>query len=142
MESDPEFGAFADKAVSSWGQPGGDYGYLELEEAITALYRSRLGFPPTWTENQCNEFIEDRASRDADEIGTSFDDLVETETERLRRHCHLTGVGSPHSEDISAQIDWARRFAIDDLMWRMVDEIPDEIGQIDRELAEEMAVEV
>jgi len=89
-----------------------------------------------------DDFIAEQASRDANEIGTSFDDLVETETERLRRHCNLTGVGSVHSEGISAQIDWARRFSIDALRWRIIDEIPDEIRRVDRELAEEMSDEM
>ncbi|RIS40983.1 hypothetical protein D2E71_20485 [Mycobacteroides abscessus] len=141
MDSDPEFEALVDEAVSSWGKEFGFYGYTELEHAIMGLYRSRLEFPPTWTVDQCNEFIESRASRDADEIGTSFDDLVETETESLRWHCHLNGLGSPHSEDVSAQIDLARRSKIDDLRWRVVDEIPDEIKRLDRELSEEIAGE-
>ncbi|MFL0289365.1 hypothetical protein ACJH6H_29540 [Mycobacterium sp. SMC-21] len=114
---------------------------MELEEAITALYRSRLEFPPTWTENQCNEFIENRASRDAGEIGTSFDDLADTETESLRWHCHLNGYGL-HPEGISACVELARRSKIDDLRWSIVDEIPDEITQVDRERAEELADEI
>lgn len=138
MDSDPEFEALVDEAVSSWGKEFGFYGYTELEHAIIGLYRSRLEFPPTWTVDQCNEFIESRASRDADEIGTSFDDLADTVAESLRWHCHLHGHGL-HSEDISAHVDWARRSKIDDLRWCMVDEIPDEIRRVDRELAEELA---
>ena len=141
MANDNEFEAFADEAVASWGRPGEDHAYQALEAAIATLYRSRLEFPPAWTESQRDDFIAEQASRDADEIGTTFDDLVETEAERLRWYCHLTGLGSPHSEDTSAQIDLARRCAIDDLRWRMVDEIPNEISQIDHELAEETADE-
>ncbi|OBB07640.1 hypothetical protein A5668_13720 [Mycolicibacterium fortuitum] len=141
MDSDSQFEAFVDEAVSSWGREGGLYGYVELEESVIALYRSRLEFPPTWTESQCDEFVEERASRDASEIGTSFDDLVETVTESRRWHCHSNGLGSPHSEDVSVQIDLARRSAIDDLRWRMIDEIPGEIRQVDRELVEEIADE-
>lgn len=138
MDSDPEFEALVDEAVSSWGKEFGFYGYAELEHAIMGLYRSRLEFPPTWTVDQRNEFIESRASRDADEIGTSFDDLADAVAESLRWHCHLYGY-SLHSEDISAHVDLERRSKIDDLRWRMVDEIPDEIRQVDRELAEELA---
>ncbi|SKE39733.1 Putative transposase [Mycobacteroides abscessus subsp. massiliense] len=138
MDSDPEFEALVDEAVSSWGKEFGFYGYTELEYAIMGLYRSRLEFPPTWTVDQCNEFIESRASRDADEIGASFDDLADTVAESLRWHCHLHGYGL-HSEDISAHVDLARRSKIDDLRWCMVDEIPDEIRRVDRELAEELA---
>lgn len=73
MNSDPEFEAFADEAVSSWGMPGG-----ELEAAISATCRSRLKFPPASIESQRDESITDRASRDTCEIGTSFDGLVDT----------------------------------------------------------------
>ena len=50
--------------------------------------------------------------------------------------------GRYHSEDISAHVDLARRSKIDDLRWCMVDEIPDEIRRVDRELAEELADEM
>lgn len=141
MASDIEFEAFADEAVASWGRCGAEYGYQELEAAIATLYGSRLEFPCAWTESQRNEFIEDRASRDADEMATSFDDLADTVAESLRWHCHLHGYGL-HSEDISAHVDLARRSKIDDLRWCMVDEIPDEIRRVDRELAEELADEM
>lgn len=42
MDSDSQFEAFVDEAVSSWGREGGLYGYVELEESVIALYRSRL----------------------------------------------------------------------------------------------------
>lgn len=142
MDSDNEFDLFVDEAVTSWGRPGGDYGYQELEAAIGTLYRSRLEFPPGWTESQRDEFIADQASRDADEIGTSFDDLIETVTDRLRRDCYFACGGRPLNEDISAEIDLARRFAIDDLRWRLVDEIPDEIRRVDRKLAREISDQV
>ena len=54
-------------------------------------------------------------------------------------HGHWKDLGSPHTEDLSAQIDLSRRSKIDDLRWRMVDEIPDENRQVDHELSEEIA---
>jgi hypothetical protein len=136
MDSDPEFEALADEAVTSWGESGGDYGYQELESAITILYRSRLEFPPAWTECQRERFIAEQASTDADEIVTRFDDLIETVTDRLWRDHYLGGGPRPVHEDISAEIAAARRDAIDDLKWRMIDEIPDAIIQVDCELAD------
>lgn len=141
MNSDTEFEAFADKAVDSWGQPGGDYGYRELEKAIATLYRSRLEFPPAWARSQSDDFIAEQAFRDADEVGTSFDGLVDTVTDRLRWAHYLNCGGRPLNEDIAAEITLARRQAIDDLRWRMVDEIPDMIRQVDRERANDMADE-
>ncbi|MDR3658496.1 MAG: hypothetical protein P4L48_23455 [Mycobacterium sp.] len=138
MNSDPKFEAFVDEAVTSWGRPGGDYGYQELEAAIATLYRSRLEFPPAWTECQRDDFIAEQASRDADEIGTSFDDLIDTVTDRLCRDRYLNCGGRPLSEDIGAEISLARRDAIDDLRWRMINEIPDAI-RLDSEFADEIA---
>ncbi|UQX10652.1 hypothetical protein [Candidatus Mycobacterium methanotrophicum] len=138
MDSDPEFGAFADEAVASWGRPGGDYGYQELEAAIAVLYRSRLEFPPAWTECQRDEFIAEQASRDANDVGASFDDLIDTVTDRLCRDRYLDCGGRPLNEDISAEIAFARRDAIEDLRWRMIDETPDAIRRVDRELADEV----
>ncbi len=139
MDRDLEFEAFADEAVASWGRSSGDYGPQELEAAIAVLYRSRMEFPPTWTDCQRHDFIAEQASRDASEVGASFDDLIDTVTDLLRRDRYLDCGGQPPNEDIAAEIDLARRTAIDELRWRMVDEIPDEIRRIDRELAKEMA---
>jgi len=142
MFGDTEFEIFAHEAVESWGRPDRDYGYQELEAAIATLYRSRLKFPPAWTESQRDDFIAEQASRDADEIGTSFDDLIDTVTDRLCRDRYFACGGRPLNEDISAQIDLARHIAIDDLRWRMVDEIPDEIRRVDHELADESKGEI
>ena len=138
MASDPEFEALADEAVVAWGRSAGEYGYQELEAAIAILYRTRLEFPPTWTEYQREEFIAEQAASDAGEIGNSFDDLIDTVTDQLRRDRCLDCGGQPLSEDIAAEVDLARREVIDGLRWRMVDEIPGTIRQVDRELADKM----
>lgn len=127
MDRDPEFEALAEEAVTRWGQLDGDYGYQELGGAIAGLYRSRLEFPSAWTDGQREEFIDERASRDASEIGRSFDDLVDTVTDRLVRDYYFDRGARPLSEDIGAAIDAARRDAFDDLRWWMRDDIPDEI---------------
>lgn len=136
----PEFESFADEAVASWGRPGGDYGYHELEAAIATLYRSQLMFPSAWTTHQRDDFIAERASRDASEASASFDDLIDTVNDRLRRDRYLDCGGQPLNEDIAAEIDLARRDVIDDLGWRMIDEIPDAIRRVDCELADELTV--
>lgn len=138
MDRDLEFETFADEAVGLWGRSSGDYGPRELDAAITVMYRSRMEFPPTWTDCQRDDFIAEQASRDASEFGASFDDLIDTVTDRLRRDRYLDCGGQPLNEDIAAEIDLARRDVIDGLRWRMVDEIPDTIRQVDRELAAEM----
>lgn len=82
MGRDLEFEAFADEAVAaSWGRSSGDYGLQELEAAIATLYRSQVEFPPIWTDRQRDEFIAEQASRDASEVGASFDDLIDTVTD-------------------------------------------------------------
>lgn len=141
MNSDPEFEEFADRAVASWGKPDGDYCYSELEADVVALYRSRLSFPPGWTEQQRSEFLAEHACRDASDVGDRFDDLIDTVTERLRRERYFECGGQPFSEEISAEIALARRDVLDDLRWRLIYDLPDLIQQQDRELAEELARE-
>ncbi len=138
MDRDLEFEVFADAAVASWGRSSGDYGRQELEAAIATLYRSQVEFPPIWTDRQRDEFIAEQASRDASEVGASFDDLIDTVTDRLRRDRYLDCGGQPLNEDIAAEIDLARRDVIDGLRWRIVDEISDAIWQVDREFADKM----
>ncbi|ANO13122.1 hypothetical protein PP327_23385 [Mycobacteroides abscessus] len=139
MDSDNEFEALAYEAGTRWGQLDGDYGYQELEGAIAGLYRSRLEFPSDWTEGQREDFIGERAFRDAHEIGTRFDDLVDTVTDRLVRDCFFDRGARPLNEDIAFEITAARRDAINDLRWRIVDEIPEAITEADREGADDLA---
>ncbi|SKL53290.1 Putative transposase [Mycobacteroides abscessus subsp. massiliense] len=138
MDRALEFESFAEEAVASWGRSSGDYGPRELEAAIATLYRSHVEFPPIWTDRQRDEFIVKQASRDASEVGASFDDLIDTVTDRVRRDRYLDCGGQPLNEDIAAEIDLARGDVIDGLRWRMVVEIPNAIRQVDRELAAEM----
>jgi hypothetical protein len=95
-----------------------------------------LEFPPAWTECQRDDFIAEQTSRDVSAVGASFDDLIDTVTDRLCRDRYLDCGGRPLNEDVDAEIDLARLYAIDDLRWRMIDEIPDAIRRVDRELAD------
>ena len=82
---------------------------------IAVLYRSWLEFPPAWAECQCDDFIAEQSSRSASEVGANFDDLIDTVTDRLCRDHYLDCGSRPLNEAIDAEIDLARRDAIDDL---------------------------
>jgi hypothetical protein len=117
---DSELEQLADAAVADWP----DISFSgEFDAAIIDLYRSHLQFPPSWPQERCGEFITSNAEMDSLALIERFDDVIDTVIDGyVRRHEIL-----PHSEDAEALIGSARRSAIYDLEFRLMD-LADEIA--------------
>ncbi|MGB0972734.1 MAG: transposase, partial [Mycobacterium sp.] len=74
---------------------------------ICDLYRSHLRFPASWSQEDCDEFIESNADMDAIRLTTKFDDLIDIVVDRYGRE-HWT---LPHSEDSAEMIATERKGA-------------------------------
>jgi hypothetical protein len=114
-------GQFAERVITSWGDGTGDD---DLVGAIETLYRARLRFPPSWPEHRCQDFITHHADLAASELGTLFDDLIDTV---INDYGLRYGV-VPHSEDAAHLVDAARRDALDDFLMRIDDDMAVEIS--------------
>jgi hypothetical protein len=117
---DSELEQLADAAVADWP----DISFSgEFDAAIIDLYWSHLQFPPSWTQEQRDEFITSNAEMDSLALTERFDDVIDTVIDGyVRRHGIL-----PHSEDAEALIGSARRSAIYDLEFCLMD-LADEIA--------------
>lgn len=121
MSLDSDLEQLADAAVADWP----DIAFSGVfDAAIIDLYRSHLQFPPSWPQEQRDEFITSNAEMDILRLTERFDDVIDTAIDRyLRQHRIL-----PHSEDGEALIDSARRSAIYDLESHVMD-LADEIAK-------------
>ncbi|OBI43933.1 transposase [Mycobacterium kyorinense] len=82
-----------------------------LDAAIRDLYRTHLPFPPSWTPDERDEFIEEHAEMDAQQLVSRFDDLIDVVIDGFGwQNGYL-----PHSEDASAMIAEARKDAVYEL---------------------------
>ncbi|MDP7707546.1 hypothetical protein [Mycobacterium sp. TY815] len=72
-----EFTIAVEKVLAEWGQPFCN-GRFELTAAMERLYRAELEFPPGWPEQRRETVITNQADRDASELGTQFDGLIDT----------------------------------------------------------------
>jgi hypothetical protein len=127
--ADVVFGGFFDDVLAEWGQPfsSAQWG---LTEAIEVVFRQRLTFPASWPTQRCEAFIASHADRIAGQLGSVFDDLIDTVT---AEYGAAYGV-MPHHEDAGVLIDTARREAlIEALTDSVVIELPDQIAQSTRE---------
>lgn len=105
---DADLEKLADSAVADWPEivfSG------QFDAAIRDLYRSHLQFPPSWSQEDRDEFIENNADRDATQLSDKFDDLIDTVIESYGRQHHVV----PHSDDARAMINAARKVAVYDL---------------------------
>lgn len=83
----------------------------QFDAAIRDLYRTHLRFPPSWTPDERDEFIEEHADVDAQQLATQFDDLIAVVIDGFgRRHGY-----QPNQDDASSTIAQARRDAIYEL---------------------------
>lgn len=112
---------FAERVIASWGDGTGDD---DLVAAIETLYRVKLRFPPSWPEHRCQDFITRHADLAASELGSLFDDLIDTVN---NDHGLQYGV-MPHSEDATQLLNVARRDALDDFLMRIDDDMAVEIS--------------
>lgn len=82
-----------------------------LDAAIRELYRVHLPFPPSWTPEECEEFVEEHADTEAQQLAIQFDDTIDLVIDDFgRQNGHL-----PHDEDASAMIVEARKDAVYEL---------------------------
>jgi hypothetical protein len=88
-----------------------------FDAAIIDLYQSHLQFPPSWPQERRDEFITSNAEMDSLALTERFDDVIDTVVDG---YVHLHGILA-HSEDAEALIDSARRSAIYDLEFRLMD---------------------
>lgn len=111
---DSELEQLADAAVADWPEISFSG---EFDVAIIDLYRSHLQFPPSWPQERCDEFITSNAEMDSLALTERFDDVIDSVVDGyVRRHGIL-----PHSGDAEALIDSARRSAIYDLEFCLID---------------------
>lgn len=120
VSRDSELEQLADAAVADWSVISFSG---EFDAAIIDLYRSHLQFPPSWTQERRDEFITTNANMNSFALTERFDDVIDTVIDGyVRRHGIL-----PHSEEAEALIDSARRSAIYDLEFCLMD-LADEIA--------------
>jgi hypothetical protein len=108
MSLDSDLLKLADAAVADWPEIAFSG---QLDVALRDLYRSHLRFPPSWSQEECDEFITSNADMDATRLTTKFDDLIDTVIDRYERQ-HWT---RPHHDDAGEMMDAERRAAIYEL---------------------------
>lgn len=108
MSLDDDLENLATAAVSDWPEivfSG------RLDAAIRDLYRTHLRFPPSWTPDERDEFIEERADTEAQRLATRFDDAIDVMIDDFgRQNGYL-----PHHEYASTMITKARKDAVYEL---------------------------
>ena len=97
----------------------------QLDATIRDLYRSHLRFPPSWSQEECDEFITSNADMDAIRLTTKFDDLIDTVIDRYERQ-HGT---RPHHDDVGEMIDADHRAAIYELE-SYIEALSDELARM------------
>ncbi|KKW65554.1 transposase [Mycolicibacterium elephantis] len=108
MGLDDDLDKLATAAVTGWPEIAFSG---QLDAAIRDLYRTHLRFPPSWTPDECEEFIEEHAGTEAQQLATQFDDTIDVVIDDFgRQNGHL-----PHHEDASTMIAKARKDAVYEL---------------------------
>jgi hypothetical protein len=96
----------ADDAVDDWPEFSRSG---QLDAAIRDLYLRHLPLPPTWSVEECSDFVAEEADLAAQRLATCFDDAIDGVTDWFgRQYGYL-----PHSEDASAMIAASRRGSVD-----------------------------
>lgn len=122
MSLDSDLKKLADAAVADWP----DIAFSgQFDSAIRDLYRSHLRFPPSWPQEECDEFIAENADMDATRLTTKLDDLIDTV---------IDGYGCqrwtrPPQDDEGRMIDAARRAAICELEFD-IEALSDELARM------------
>lgn len=121
MSLDDDLEELATAAVSDWP----DITFSgHLDAAIRDLYRKHLQFPPSWTPDEREEFIEEHADTDAQQLATRFDDAIDTVVDGFgRQYGYL-----PHHDDAAEMISAARTSAVYELM-SSIEYLQDELAQ-------------
>lgn len=108
MSLDDDLESLATAAVRDWPEISLSG---QLDAALRDLYRTHLPFPESWTPDEREEFSEEWADTDIQQLVTQFDDAVDVVIDRFGRQNGY----SPHPEDAAEMIDKARREAVYDL---------------------------
>lgn len=112
----------ATAAVGDWPEMGMSG---QLDAAIRDLYRKYLPFPPSWTAGEREDFIEEWAETDAQQLATQFDDAIDTVTDDFgRQNGYL-----PNDGDASEMLSTARTTAIYELA-ASIEYLGDELAQL------------
>lgn len=122
MSLDDDLEKLAASVVSDWPEITFSG---QLDAAIQDLYRTHLQFPPSWTPDECEEFIEERADTDARQLTAQFDDVIDTAIDDFGR---LNGY-PPHHDDASESISAARKKAVYELQ-SCIGYLKDELAQL------------
>lgn len=123
MSLDEDLASFADAAVADWPEV---FFSGEFDAGIRDLCRTHLPFPPSWTPEECDEFISEWADPLANQLSTKFDDLCDTVVERFVRSYGFL----PDAEYVSEMLDRERRFAAAMDLDSMIDWLSDEIARL------------
>jgi len=122
MSLDDDLQKLADAAVADWPEIALSG---QFDTAIRDLYRLHLRFPPSWTQDECDEFVADNADMDASRLTTQLDDLIDIVLDRYgRQHGFL-----PHHDDAAAMIAAERHEAVYELEGN-IDALSDELAKI------------
>ncbi|AQA03910.1 transposase [Mycobacterium sp. MS1601] len=108
MSLDDDLENLATAAISDWPEIRHSG---QLVAAIRDLYRTHLSFPQFWTPQEREEYIEEWADTDVQQLATQFDDVIDVVIDRF---CRQNGY-MPHQEDAAEMIDKARKAAVYDL---------------------------
>lgn len=82
-----------------------------LLAALRDLYRAHLQFPRSWSPDERDEFIEEHADMDAQQLVGRFDDLIDVVLDGFG---HQYGY-QPNQDDASSTIAQARKDAVYEL---------------------------
>jgi hypothetical protein len=122
MSLDHDLEKLANAAVTDWPEVSFSG---QLDVAVRDLYRTHLPFPPSWTPDECDEFIDEHADMDAQQLATRFDDLIDTVIDDFGRQYGCL----PHQEDALEMIAAARKDAVYALQAN-IDYLADDLAQL------------
>jgi hypothetical protein len=122
MSLDDDLEKLATVAVSEWPEIAFSG---RLDAAIRDLYRTHLPFPPSWTPDECEEFIEEHADTAAQQLTTQFDDAIDVVIDDFdRQNGYL-----PHHEDALTMIAEARKDAVYELQ-ASIEHLSEDLAQM------------
>jgi hypothetical protein len=122
MNLDEHLERLADAAVTDWPEIAFSG---RLDAAIRDLYRTHLPFPPSWTPAERDEFIEEHADVDVQQLVSRFDDLIDVVTDGSGRHYGYR----PDQEATSTMIVEARKDAVYELQ-SSIEYLSDDLAQM------------
>lgn len=121
MNLDDDLERLANAAATQWPEIALSG---RLDAAIRDLYRTHLPLPPSWTSEERDEFIEEHADMDAQQLVSRFDDLIDVVTDGFG---HQYGC-QPNQDDASSMIAQAREDAVYELE-ASIDYLSDDLAQ-------------